>query len=127
MPDESPRASIDLDLVTKIVAAFVWRNQVTRSTRERYRDRLSRAWATWQTSGRTGRRAETSGSCSEIRDQGSRNLSDLRMARGNAASAPLDRPRSQPGPIWIALEAAARASDDRAGLLGAPIDDGEAV
>src|SRR5712691_2124878 len=96
MPDESPRASIDLDLVTKIVAAFVWRNQVTRSTRERYRDRLSRAWATWQTSGRTGRRAETSGSCSEIRDQGSRNLSDLRMARGNAASAPLDRPRSQP-------------------------------
>src|SRR5229473_6166389 len=29
MPDESPPASIDRDLVTKIVAAFVRRNQIT--------------------------------------------------------------------------------------------------
>jgi predicted transcriptional regulator len=56
MPDGSPPASIDLDLVTKIVAAFVRRNQVAP-------DQLanviafvfSGAWATWQISGRTGR------------------------------------------------------------------------
>src|SRR5216683_1187845 len=86
MPDESPPASSDRDLMTKIVAAFVRRNQVTP-------DQLANVIAiVFQALGQLGKPlAELAGEPKPAVPVGRSvtkdhvNLSDLRMARGNAA------------------------------------------